>query len=122
MTAGWLLSTFKECQADKIPHIPYLFIEKEQQELTLCFGLYPKTYCNPLKEHFIKLNNSSMFNDDLLAKHSRRFDRSLEKWQLFHSDMDSFNHWLTETEEKLSRAQMEAGDVGHEKTNQFLQV
>ncbi|OPJ69704.1 dystrophin isoform B [Patagioenas fasciata monilis] len=51
-----------------------------------------------------------------------RFDRSLEKWQLFHSDMKSFNHWLTETEEKLSRAQIEAGDVGHEKTNQFLQV
>ncbi|XP_071668213.1 dystrophin isoform X10 [Patagioenas fasciata] len=50
-----------------------------------------------------------------------RFDRSLEKWQLFHSDMKSFNHWLTETEEKLSRAQIEAGDVGHEKTNQFLQ-
>ncbi|XP_064906040.1 dystrophin isoform X17 [Columba livia] len=50
-----------------------------------------------------------------------RFDRSLEKWQLFHSDMESFNHWLTETEEKLSRAQIEAGDVGHEKTNQFLQ-
>ncbi|XP_009281324.1 PREDICTED: dystrophin isoform X1 [Aptenodytes forsteri] len=50
-----------------------------------------------------------------------RFDKSLEKWRLFHCDMKSFNHWLTETEEKLSRAQIEAGDVGHAKTNQFLQ-
>ncbi|XP_076211840.1 dystrophin isoform X5 [Aptenodytes patagonicus] len=50
-----------------------------------------------------------------------RFDNSLEKWRLFHCDMKSFNHWLTETEEKLSRAQIEAGDVGHAKTNQFLQ-
>ncbi|KAM6095626.1 dystrophin isoform 9-T9 [Chlamydotis macqueenii] len=49
------------------------------------------------------------------------FDKSLEKWQLFHCDMKSFNNWLTETEEKLSRAQIEAGDVGHVKTNQFLQ-
>ncbi|XP_014809540.1 PREDICTED: dystrophin isoform X5 [Calidris pugnax] len=50
-----------------------------------------------------------------------RFDKSLEKWRLFHCDMKSFNNWLTETEEKLSRAQIEAGDVGHAKTNQFLQ-
>ncbi|XP_042644227.1 dystrophin isoform X9 [Tyto alba] len=50
-----------------------------------------------------------------------RFDKSLEKWQLFHCDMKSFNHWLSETEEKLSRAQIETGDVGHMKTNQFLQ-
>ncbi|XP_037232885.1 dystrophin isoform X9 [Falco rusticolus] len=50
-----------------------------------------------------------------------RFDKSLEKWRLFHCDMKSFNHWLTETEEKLSRAQIEAGDVGHMKTYQFLQ-
>ncbi|XP_064329668.1 dystrophin isoform X8 [Phalacrocorax carbo] len=50
-----------------------------------------------------------------------RFDKSLEKWQLFHCDMKNFNHWLTETEEKLSRAQIEVGDVGHVKTNQFLQ-
>uniref|UniRef100_A0A8C4XTP7 Dystrophin n=1 Tax=Falco tinnunculus TaxID=100819 RepID=A0A8C4XTP7_FALTI len=49
------------------------------------------------------------------------FDKSLEKWRLFHCDMKSFNHWLTETEEKLSRAQIEAGDVGHMKTYQFLQ-
>ncbi|XP_074953894.1 dystrophin isoform X9 [Phalacrocorax aristotelis] len=50
-----------------------------------------------------------------------RFDKSLEKWQLFHCDKKNFNHWLTETEEKLSRAQIEVGDVGHVKTNQFLQ-
>uniref|UniRef100_A0A8B9F969 Dystrophin n=1 Tax=Amazona collaria TaxID=241587 RepID=A0A8B9F969_9PSIT len=50
-----------------------------------------------------------------------RFDKSLEKWQLFHCDMKGFNHWLSETEEKLSRAQIEAGDVGHMKTSQFLQ-
>ncbi|XP_054045187.1 dystrophin isoform X10 [Rissa tridactyla] len=50
-----------------------------------------------------------------------RFDKSLEKWRLFHCDMKSFNNWLTETEEKLSRAQIEAGDVGHVKTKQFLQ-
>uniref|UniRef100_A0A8B9UBG5 Dystrophin n=1 Tax=Anas zonorhyncha TaxID=75864 RepID=A0A8B9UBG5_9AVES len=50
-----------------------------------------------------------------------RFDKSFEKWRLFHCDMKSFNHWLTETEEKLSRAQIESGDVGHAKTNQFLQ-
>ncbi|XP_029876679.1 dystrophin isoform X14 [Aquila chrysaetos chrysaetos] len=50
-----------------------------------------------------------------------RFDKALEKWRLFHCDMKSFNRWLTETEEKLSRAQVEAGDVGHAKTNQFLQ-
>ncbi|EOA99274.1 Dystrophin [Anas platyrhynchos] len=52
---------------------------------------------------------------------ARRFDKSFEKWRLFHCDMKSFNHWLTETEEKLSRAQIESGDVGHAKTNQFLQ-
>lgn len=45
----------------------------------------------------------------------------MEKWQLFHCDMKGFNHWLSETEEKLSRAQIEAGDVGHMKTSQFLQ-
>ncbi|KAM9567430.1 dystrophin isoform 14-T14 [Guaruba guarouba] len=50
-----------------------------------------------------------------------RFDKSLEKWRLFHCDMKGFNHWLSETEEKLSRAQIEAGDVGHMKTSQFLQ-
>ncbi|XP_074714673.1 dystrophin isoform X8 [Strix uralensis] len=50
-----------------------------------------------------------------------RFDKSLEKWRLFHCDLKSFNHWLTETEEKLSRAQIEAGDMGHMKTKQFLQ-
>uniref|UniRef100_A0A8C0FJA6 Dystrophin n=1 Tax=Bubo bubo TaxID=30461 RepID=A0A8C0FJA6_BUBBB len=33
----------------------------------------------------------------------RRFDKSFEKWRLFHCDMKNFNHWLTETEEKLSR-------------------
>lgn len=52
----------------------------------------------------------------------RRFDKSKEKWRLFHCEMKSFNEWLTETEEKLSRAQIEAGDVGHVKTKQFLQV
>lgn len=46
----------------------------------------------------------------------------MEKWRLFHCEMKSFNEWLTETEEKLSRAQVEAGDVGHVKTKQFLQV
>ncbi|XP_064008023.1 dystrophin isoform X7 [Pogoniulus pusillus] len=50
-----------------------------------------------------------------------RFDKSLEKWRLFHCDMKNFNHWLSETEGKLSRAQVEAGDTGHAKTSQFLQ-
>ncbi|XP_071606699.1 dystrophin isoform X11 [Heliangelus exortis] len=74
-----------------------------------------------IQEKLTQLNFQWEKVNKMYRDRKARFDKSLEKWQLFHRDMKSFNHWLTETEEKLSRAQIEAGDVGHVKTNQFLQ-
>ncbi|XP_010222997.1 PREDICTED: dystrophin-like, partial [Tinamus guttatus] len=75
-----------------------------------------------IQEKLTQLNFQWEKVNKMYKDRQARFDKSLGKWQLFHSDMKSFNDWLTETEQKLSRAQVEAGDVGHAKTNQFLQV
>ncbi|XP_032535443.1 dystrophin isoform X4 [Chiroxiphia lanceolata] len=80
----------------------------------------PKEAAN-IQEKLIQLNFQWDKVNKMFRERQARFDKSLEKWQLFHSDMKSFNHWLTETEEKLARAQIEAGDVGHVKTKQFIQ-
>ncbi|XP_061855860.1 dystrophin isoform X7 [Colius striatus] len=74
-----------------------------------------------IQEKLTQLNFQWEKINKMYRDRQARFDKSLEKWRLFHFDMKSFNHWLTETQEKLSRAQIEAGDVGHAKTNQFLQ-
>ncbi|XP_054701264.1 dystrophin isoform X6 [Grus americana] len=74
-----------------------------------------------IQEKLTQLNFQWEKVNKMYRDRQARFDKSLEKWRLFHCDMKTFNHWLTETEEKLSRAQIEAGDVGHAKTNQFLQ-
>ncbi|KFQ12665.1 Dystrophin, partial [Leptosomus discolor] len=74
-----------------------------------------------IQEKLTQLNFQWEKVNKMYRDRQARFDKSLEKWRLFHCDMKSFNHWLTETEEKLSRAQIEEGDVGHVKTNQFLQ-
>ncbi|XP_068773159.1 dystrophin isoform X9 [Struthio camelus] len=74
-----------------------------------------------IQEKLTQLNLQWEKVNKMYKDRQARFDKSLEKWRLFHSDMKSFNDWLTETEQKLSRAQIEAGDVGHAKTNQFLQ-
>ncbi|XP_049691265.1 dystrophin isoform X8 [Accipiter gentilis] len=74
-----------------------------------------------IQEKLTQLNFQWEKVNKMYRDRQARFDKALEKWRLFHCDMKSFNRWLTETEEKLSRAQVEAGDVGHAKTNQFLQ-
>ncbi|XP_069641000.1 dystrophin isoform X14 [Haliaeetus albicilla] len=74
-----------------------------------------------IQEKLTQLNFQWEKINKMYRDRQARFDKALEKWRLFHCDMKSFNRWLTETEEKLSRAQVEAGDVGHAKTNQFLQ-
>ncbi|XP_071424824.1 dystrophin isoform X4 [Pithys albifrons albifrons] len=74
-----------------------------------------------IQEKLSQLNFQWEKVNKMYRERQARFDRSWEKWQLFHSDLKSFNQWLTETEEKLSRAQIEAGDVGHMKTKQFIQ-
>ncbi|XP_017939527.3 dystrophin isoform X6 [Manacus vitellinus] len=80
----------------------------------------PKEAAN-IQEKLTQLNFQWDKVNKMYRERQARFDKSLEKWQHFHSDMKSFNHWLTETEEKLARAQIEAGDVGHVKTKQFIQ-
>ncbi|XP_017689430.1 PREDICTED: dystrophin isoform X8 [Lepidothrix coronata] len=80
----------------------------------------PKEAAN-IQEKLTQLNFQWDKVNKMYRERQARFDKSLEKWQRFHSDMKSFNHWLTETEEKLARAQIEAGDVGHVKTKQFIQ-
>nr|XP_013817322.1 PREDICTED: dystrophin isoform X6 [Apteryx mantelli mantelli] len=74
-----------------------------------------------IQEKLTQLNFQWEKVNKMYKDRQARFDKSLEKWRLFHSDMKSFNDWLTETEQKLPRAQVEAGDMGHAKTNQFLQ-
>ncbi|XP_061205381.1 dystrophin isoform X8 [Neopsephotus bourkii] len=74
-----------------------------------------------IQEKMTQLNLQWEKVNKMYRDRQARFDKSLEKWRLFHCDMKDFNHWLSETEEKLSRAQIEAGDVGHMKTSQFLQ-
>uniref|UniRef100_A0A663MF48 Dystrophin n=1 Tax=Athene cunicularia TaxID=194338 RepID=A0A663MF48_ATHCN len=74
-----------------------------------------------IQEKLTQLNFQWEKVNKLYRDRQARFDKSLEKWRRFHCDMKGFNHWLTETEEKLSRAQIEAGDMGHMKTKQFLQ-
>ncbi|XP_057267850.1 dystrophin isoform X14 [Pezoporus wallicus] len=74
-----------------------------------------------IQEKMTQLNLQWEKVNKMYRDRQARFDKSLEKWRLFHCDMKGFNHWLSETEEKLSRAQIEAGDVGHMKTSQFLQ-
>ncbi|XP_033930378.1 dystrophin isoform X3 [Melopsittacus undulatus] len=74
-----------------------------------------------IQEKLTQLNLQWEKVNKMYRDRQARFDKSLEKWRLFHCDMKGFNHWLSETEEKLSRAQIEAGDVGHMKTSQFLQ-
>ncbi|XP_025055994.1 dystrophin isoform X4 [Alligator sinensis] len=49
-----------------------------------------------------------------------RFDRSVEKWRLFHHDMKSFSQWLTETEQNLARTQIHPGDLASAETKQYL--
>ncbi|XP_027544747.1 dystrophin isoform X10 [Neopelma chrysocephalum] len=80
----------------------------------------PKEAAN-IQEKLTQINFQWDKVNKMYRERQARFDKSLEKWQLFHSDMKSFNQWLTETEEKLARAQIEAGDVGHVKTKQFIQ-
>ncbi|XP_054021782.1 dystrophin isoform X4 [Dryobates pubescens] len=80
----------------------------------------PKEAAN-IQEKLTQLNVQWEKVNKMYRDRQARFDKSLEKWRLFHSDMKKFSHWLTETEEKLSRAQIEAGDMGHAKTSQFLQ-
>ncbi|XP_015739788.2 dystrophin isoform X15 [Coturnix japonica] len=74
-----------------------------------------------IQDKLTQLNSQWEKVNKLYQDRQARFDKSMEKWQLFHFEMKSFNEWLSETEEKLSRAQIEAGDVGHVKTKQFLQ-
>uniref|UniRef100_A0A8C3DMH1 Dystrophin n=1 Tax=Corvus moneduloides TaxID=1196302 RepID=A0A8C3DMH1_CORMO len=74
-----------------------------------------------IQEKLTQLNFEWEKVNQMYRDRQARFDKSLEKWQIFHSDMKRFNHWLSETEEKLSRAQIEAGDVGLVKTKQFIQ-
>uniref|UniRef100_A0A8C0IGH3 Dystrophin n=1 Tax=Bubo bubo TaxID=30461 RepID=A0A8C0IGH3_BUBBB len=74
-----------------------------------------------IQEKLTQLNFQWEKVNKMYRDRQARFDKSFEKWRLFHCDMKNFNHWLTETEEKLSRAQIEAGDMGHMKTKQFLQ-
>ncbi|XP_048786935.1 dystrophin isoform X4 [Lagopus muta] len=74
-----------------------------------------------IQEKLTQLNSQWEKVNKMYRDRQIRFDKSMEKWRLFHCEMKSFNEWLTETEEKLSRAQVEAGDVGHVKTKQFLQ-
>ncbi|XP_052530119.1 dystrophin isoform X14 [Tympanuchus pallidicinctus] len=74
-----------------------------------------------IQEKLTQLNSQWEKVNKMYRDRQARFDKSMEKWRLFHCEMKSFNEWLTETEEKLSRAQVEAGDVGHVKTKQFLQ-
>ncbi|XP_077637784.1 dystrophin isoform X5 [Lonchura striata] len=80
----------------------------------------PKEAAN-IQEKLTQLNFEWEKLNKMYRDRQARFDKSLEKWQIFHSDMKRFNHWLSETEEKLSRAQIEAGDVGLVKTKQFIQ-
>ncbi|XP_074761572.1 dystrophin isoform X6 [Athene noctua] len=74
-----------------------------------------------IQEKLTQLNFQWEKVNKIYRDRQARFDKSLEKWRRFHCDMKGFNHWLTETEEKLSRAQIEAGDMGHMKTKRFLQ-
>ncbi|XP_010002791.1 PREDICTED: dystrophin [Chaetura pelagica] len=74
-----------------------------------------------IQEKLTQLNFQWEKVNKMYRDQQARFDKSLENWRLFHCDLKSFNNWLTETEEKLSRAQIEAGDVGLVKTKQFLQ-
>ncbi|XP_042667034.1 dystrophin isoform X8 [Centrocercus urophasianus] len=74
-----------------------------------------------IQEKLTQLNSQWEKVNKMYRDRQARFDKSMEKWRLFHCEMKSFSEWLTETEEKLSRAQVEAGDVGHVKTKQFLQ-
>ncbi|XP_021263836.1 dystrophin isoform X10 [Numida meleagris] len=74
-----------------------------------------------IQDKLTQLNSQWEKVNKMYRDRQARFDKSMEKWRLFHCEMKSFNQWLTETEEKLSRAQIEAGDVGHVKTKQFLQ-
>ncbi|NXM47158.1 DMD protein, partial [Gymnorhina tibicen] len=74
-----------------------------------------------IQEKLTQLNFEWEKVNKMYRDRQARFDKSLEKWQIFHSDMKRFNHWLSETEERLSRAQIEAGDVGLVKTKQFIQ-
>uniref|UniRef100_A0A803XLV7 Dystrophin n=1 Tax=Meleagris gallopavo TaxID=9103 RepID=A0A803XLV7_MELGA len=67
-----------------------------------------------IQEKLTQLNSQWEKVNKMYRDRQARFDKSMEKWRLFHCEMKSFNEWLTETEEKLSRAQIEAGDVGHE--------
>ncbi|XP_072205225.1 dystrophin isoform X13 [Excalfactoria chinensis] len=74
-----------------------------------------------IQDKLTQLNSQWEKVNKLYRDRQARFDKSMEKWRLFHFEMKSFNEWLSETEEKLSRAQIEVGDVGHVKTKQFLQ-
>ncbi|XP_065597609.1 dystrophin isoform X10 [Cyrtonyx montezumae] len=74
-----------------------------------------------IQDKLTQLNSQWEKVNKMYRDRQARFDKSMEKWRHFHCEMKSFNDWLTETEEKLSRAQIEAGDVGHVKTKQFLQ-
>uniref|UniRef100_G1NP66 Dystrophin n=1 Tax=Meleagris gallopavo TaxID=9103 RepID=G1NP66_MELGA len=65
-----------------------------------------------IQEKLTQLNSQWEKVNKMYRDRQARFDKSMEKWRLFHCEMKSFNEWLTETEEKLSRAQIEAGDVG----------
>uniref|UniRef100_A0A8C0FEI6 Dystrophin n=1 Tax=Bubo bubo TaxID=30461 RepID=A0A8C0FEI6_BUBBB len=64
-----------------------------------------------IQEKLTQLNFQWEKVNKMYRDRQARFDKSFEKWRLFHCDMKNFNHWLTETEEKLSRAQIEAGDM-----------
>uniref|UniRef100_A0A803Y5M5 Dystrophin n=1 Tax=Meleagris gallopavo TaxID=9103 RepID=A0A803Y5M5_MELGA len=60
-----------------------------------------------IQEKLTQLNSQWEKVNKMYRDRQARFDKSMEKWRLFHCEMKSFNEWLTETEEKLSRAQIE---------------
>ncbi|XP_068278928.1 LOW QUALITY PROTEIN: dystrophin [Nyctibius grandis] len=110
------LKSIKDSLGRLLGHIDIIHSKK-----TLALESATPTEAANIQEKLTQLNFQWEKVNKMYRDRQARFDKSFEKWRLFHCHMKSFNHWLTETEEKLSRAQIEAGDVGHTKTNQFLQ-
>uniref|UniRef100_A0A8V0X851 Dystrophin n=1 Tax=Gallus gallus TaxID=9031 RepID=A0A8V0X851_CHICK len=110
------LKNIKDCLGRLQGHIDIIHSKKTPalQSAT------PRETAN-IQDKLTQLNSQWEKVNKMYRDRQARFDKSKEKWRLFHCEMKSFNEWLTETEEKLSRAQIEAGDVGHVKTKQFLQ-
>nr|XP_005995015.2 PREDICTED: dystrophin isoform X4 [Latimeria chalumnae] len=73
-----------------------------------------------IQETLTQLDSKWEKVNKLYKDRQARFDKSAEKWRLFHCDMKGLAQWLTEAEQILTETDTESGSKDPTKTKQHL--